>query len=62
MQNGIGHRALLQRFIDDIYETYKISIGVLDLQTLVFLAFKTVHNELILDEKQLLNLRGFYHV
>ena len=44
--------------IDDVYATFKLRIGVIDLQTLAYLAIKDVTESISVSEKQLSHLKG----
>ena len=55
-------RSELSNLIDDVYNTYRFNIGVLDLYSLVVLALRAITRSLKVDEKQLAYLRGFLRV
>ena len=63
----VGYRVPTERsdmasLIDDIYKAYAICIGVLDLETLAWLAIRTLSDDLTLESTQLETLQGFLHV
>jgi len=57
-----NERGDLSMLIDDIFNTYGLRIGVIDLETLAKLAFQTIANDETLDPHQLSELRGFLNV
>jgi hypothetical protein len=54
-----NERSEMSTLIDDIFSTYEISIGVIDLRVLTTLAIKAVCEEITIDSNQLIRLRGF---
>ena len=56
-----NQRGDMSTLIDDVFETYGINIGVIDLQTLAVLAMRAVTEGLTIRTDQLRNLRGFLH-
>jgi len=57
-----NERGDMSSLIDDIYRAFGISIGVIDLSTLVLLAIRASIANLTIDPNQLGNLRGFLRV
>ena len=57
--NERGEMSLL---IDDVFQAFNISIGVIDLGTLVLLAIRAVTEDLTVQSEQLRTLRGFLNV
>jgi len=57
-----NERGDMSSLIDDIYGTFGIRIGVIDLGTLVLLAIRAATDNLTIDGTQLGGLRGFLHV
>ena len=55
-------RADMSMLIDDIDTAFGIRIGVIDLESLVILAIRTVTESISMDEAQLLRLKGFLDV
>lgn len=54
-----NERSEMSTLIDDIFSTYEISIGVIDLRVLATLAIKAVCEEITINSNQLIRLRGF---
>jgi len=57
-----NERGDMSTLIDDIYATFDIKIGVLDLRTLGLLAIRAVTESVSIDEEQLSLLKGFLDV
>ena len=57
-----NERGEMSTLIDDVFETFNISIGVIDLRTLALLAIRSVTEKLTVQSDQLVTLRGFLHV
>ena len=57
-----NERGDMSQLIDDIYDTFGLSIGVVDLKTLTTLAIKSVVDGETIDDDQLNHLKGFLHV
>ena len=57
-----NERGELASLIEDVHRTFGFNIGVLDLQTLVALAMRSVTDSVSIDEEQLSTLRGFLSV
>ena len=55
-------RGDMSMLIDDVHAAFGFKIGVLDLQTLVFLAIKSVTEGVSVDGEQLSHLKGFFDV
>lgn len=55
-------RGDMSALIDDVYKTYGINIGVVDLATLGYLGLKSICENFSIKEDQLINLRGFLSV
>jgi hypothetical protein len=48
--------------LDDIFQTYGLSIGVIDLRSLVMIAARTLVEGVTISPRQLCTLRGFLDV
>ena len=57
-----NERGEMSKLIDDVQIAFNFKIGVLDLQTLVYLAMKSVLEGVSIDEEQLSHLKGFLDV
>ena len=57
-----NERGELSSLIDDVFQTFNISIGVIDLVTLALLAIRAVTEDLTVQSDQLRTLRGFLNV
>ena len=57
-----SERGEMSTLIDDVFETFNISIGVIDLSTLVLLAIRAVTENLTVQVDQIRTLRGYLHV
>lgn len=57
-----NERGDMASLIDDIYSAFGIKIGVIDIETLVLLAVRSITSDLTIDDKQVGELRGFLHV
>ena len=55
-------RGDMATLIDDIFDTFNINIGVIDLRTLASLAMRAVTEHMTIHPDQLRTLRGFLHV
>jgi hypothetical protein len=54
-----NERGEMSNLIDDVFNTFKINIGVFDLLTLTSLALQSITNEVSLSKLQLKTLRGY---
>ena len=57
-----NERGDMATLIDDIFDTFNINIGVVDLRTLASLAIRAVTEDITIQDVQLRTLRGFLHV
>lgn len=57
-----NQRGEMSSLIDDVFEAFDISIGVIDLRTLALLAIQAVTGGQTIASDQLRTLRGFLHV
>ena len=57
-----NERGDMASLIDNIFDSFNINIGVIDLRTLVSLAILAVTEDLTVQSDQLRTLRGFLHV
>jgi len=57
-----NERGDLSSLIDDIFKTFDVRIGVIDLYTLTLIAMRATIDEMTIDRDQLSLLRGFLHV
>ena len=57
-----SERGEMSSLIDDVFQAFNISIGVIDLRTLALLAIRAVTEEMALQADQVRTLRGFLHV
>jgi len=57
-----NERGDMSSLIDDIYGSFRIRIGVIDLGTLALLAIRAATDDLTIEGAQLSGLRGFLHV
>ena len=56
-----NERGEMAALIDDVYVSYGISIGVIDLRTLALLAIRAVTENVTVQSDQLRTLRGFLY-
>ena len=57
-----NERGEMASLIEDVFQAFNISIGVIDLHTLSLLAIRDVTEKLTIQSEQLRTLRGFMHV
>ena len=57
-----NERGEMSTLIDDVFQAFNISIGVIDLRTLTLLAIRAVTEKLTVQSDQLRTLRGFLYV
>lgn len=57
-----NERGEMSNLIDDIYNTYNLNLGVIDLTTLAHLALCAIRDEVTIHADQLSHLRGFLDV
>ena len=57
-----NERGEMSTLIDDVFNTYKMRLGVIDLTTLGHLALRSVRDDVTIDAAQLSELKGFLNV
>jgi hypothetical protein len=57
-----NERGDLSMLIDDIFKAYGLRIGILDLESLVTLALRSINENVTIDPRQLASLCGFLNV
>lgn len=57
-----NERGEMSNLIDDVFNTFGLRLGVIDLPTLAHLALRAVHEGVTIDAEQLSQLRGFLDV
>lgn len=57
-----NERGEMSNLIDDVYKTYNLNLGVIDLRTLTHLALCAIRDEVTIHADQLSHLRGFLDV
>ena len=57
-----NERGDLSMLIDDIFKAYGLRIGILDLESLVTLALRSINEKVTIDPRQLASLCGFLNV
>lgn len=57
-----NERGEMSNLIDDVFNTFGLRLGVIDLRTLGYLALRAVRDSVTIDAEQLSQLRGFLDV
>lgn len=57
-----NERGEMSNLIDDVFKTFGLRVGVIDLRTLGYLALRAVRDGVTIDAEQLSQLRGFLDV
>ena len=57
-----NERGEMSNLIDDVFNTFGIRLGVIDLRTLAYLALRALRDGVTIDAEQLSQLRGFLDV